>query len=219
MKKIVALMMVVVMMFSIASVVSAADYDVDITKVEGATEFKPAGYTTKILQLGNYGHKFNLGKIDLTKYSKVIISYGADGGATFDGKDFVAIASGALQNEDETATDAKIFAKGVLEPSSTGWVGGQREVEATISVADFTAGSDVYLTMFMDRGSDGRADGIAIDEITFVGGNPGSETIPGSGEGSTDDKNPATSDAAVVAIVAVAAFALAGVVVSKKVKA
>ncbi len=218
MKKIVALLTVAVMMFSLVSVVSAADFDYDIASNEGSKMFEAAGYTGKVFQMTNFGQTVNLGKIDLTKYSKVIISYGADGGATFDGKDFVALASGAVQGENGTdTTDAKVYAKCVLESNTSGWLSGQRTAEAAINVADFTADSDVILAINIDQGEDTRADGIAIDEITFVEGTPAA--TPGDGEGSTDDKNPATADVAVVAIAAVATIALAGVVVSKKVKA
>ncbi len=55
-----------------------------------------------------------------------------------------------------------------------------------------------------------------LSETDGAGNVSGGENIPGDGSGSTDDKNPATSDVAIISVMAVLIIAFAGFIVCKK---
>lgn len=84
---------------------TTANLEIDIPSYSEAKNLAPGGYTGKVFNMDYYGQTVNLGKIDLTQYSKVIISYGAYSDATFDGKDYVALASAAVQTDDGSAVE------------------------------------------------------------------------------------------------------------------
>lgn len=222
MKKFIALITVAVMMFSLVSVVSAADVTVDLAAVGGTKDYGPHGYTDVSAKMFGYGSNLNIGTYDLSKYASIRITYATDGGfvAKKDGMPvtaFFAVTGGevnggvgqadsGIQNEDKILGKADCADATITNENGTNW--DKNERTAVIDISNVTYNGEVYLYHYNSTGNEALVVGIEL-----------LETAIGDGEGSTDDKNPsnpATSDLAIVAVSAIAAFALAGVVVCKK---
>ena len=134
----------------------------------------------------------SIGTWDLSGVSKVIISYGTDHqeASIANHKVYIKTAAGEVLGEAQLTQPFQF------------WAQGQRTVEVAINT-DYNG--EVIIT------KDEANHMMAIDTITFVGEAEGGETP-------STPSNPETGDFVVVAV-AVAMIALAGVVVSKKVRA
>ena len=95
MKRFFAVAIALMMVLSLG--VFAADYEIDIPSITDASDgvvvdFTDAHFTSKVIMFVNgKGLKVNLGTIDLSKYSKVVFTYGSDAGAYYDSTDTVYI--------------------------------------------------------------------------------------------------------------------------------
>lgn len=147
--------------------VESNKYEADISNTQQWVTFEPAGYTGNIAKLG-YGGYINIGEVDLSKYSKVTIMYGCDGG---DGTKahFEALNGDlpiGLKSTNTTygqVTDYDMdgdIAHTDMEFSSTGWAGGQRAAVIDLSEIDYNG--VVYVTVHNPEGTE-----IAISSVIF----------------------------------------------------
>ena len=141
---------------------------IDLTAVtpETGAAFQPswpdAGFNAPIIQMMNWGSAINLGEIDLSKYSAVVVSYGSDAGAKQgDVGTFMALTkNGAVENADSSdKTDAEIIGQATMS-NATGFWNVTRDV--TIEF-DTDYNGVVYLAQDMKDGN-----GIAIASIVFI---------------------------------------------------
>lgn len=189
MKKFFAVAITLMMVLSLG--VFAADISVDVAALPNATDWTDAHYSTKIIKVDS-SDGISIGSFDLSKVSKIVVYYGSDPDAPIDSHMlYVCKSNGATIGEAQLAQIGGF------------WADGQRPVEIAI---DTDYNGEVIIT------KDEANHMMAIDAITFVGEAEGGETP-------STPSNPETGDSFVVAVVTVAMIALAGVVVSKKVRA
>ncbi len=204
--------------------VPAENVTIDLSTIDGATDsYGPHGYPGAYGVMFDYGININLGNYDLSKYESIKITYATD--ANFVAKhdqmtepSFFAVTNGKVsggvgQGNTGVQNADKILARGVCtdadnsaNPAGINW--DKNERTATIDLTNVDANGDIYLYHYNSQGNQALVTGIRLIAIEADGGN-------------ADDgaDNPETSDISVVIIAAVAAFALAGVVVCKKVRA
>ena len=139
------------------------DVVVDLSTV-GGVDFAAAGYKAPVLQMMNWGNAVNLGSMDLSKYSKVIIVYGCDGGAKLGdvGSALRLTSTGPVADGGNNPIAATVLASATLTNPTAGWAAGDRA--AVIDLSDVTYNGTVYLVHDMKDGN-----GIAVSSITFVG--------------------------------------------------
>ncbi len=219
MKKFIALVTVAVMMLSLVSVVSAADVTIDIAACGGTKDFAPHGYADTAAKIYDYGVSLDIGTHDLSKYSAIKVTY-ATADVYVAQKDgmpipaFIAATEGeveggvgqadsGIKNEDKIIGKANCTDATVTNENGANWDKYERSAIIDISASNYNG--DVRIYHYNSTGNQILVVGVELLENAI-----------GDGAGSTDDKNPATSDLAVVAISVVAAFAFAGVVVCKK---
>lgn len=199
MKKIISLFVVAMMLVSAMVMVVSADTSVDVPNLPASSDFSPAGYEANVLHIGANGDSKSIGTWDLSGVTAIKISYGTDH----------TVATIAENNVYVQDAEGNTIGQAKLEQPYIFWAQGQRIVEVAI---DSDYNGEIFIT------KDDPQNQMAIDAITFVGEATGGET-GGEADDDADKDNPETGDAAIVAIVAVATIALAGVAVSKKVRA
>ena len=219
MKKTLSMIIVCIMIVSTLAVsVFAADYAVDIASCSDAVEFAAAGYTSKIFMF-NYSDVKSIGEVDFSKYDSVVIEYSYDGdnmrtdvnktpAQCFEdaaGKCIIGFTAGDkcfgyadVVNQD--AVDSAI-AYGEMVCNAGSWAGATRTMTLDISDVDYNG-----VTKMSVNNPWGTQ--VVISAVTFL------EAGSTGNEGSPD-----TGDAFIVVVAATAMIALAGVVVSKKVRA
>lgn len=191
MKKIISSILVAMMLVACMAMAVSAATSVDVAKLPDATDFSPAGYTSNILHIGAGSDTKSMGTWDLAGVTKVVISYGTD----------PSVASIAENNVYIKDAAGNVIGQAKLSQPGLFWAQGQRTVEVAIN-------SDYNGELFITK--DDASNQMAIDAITLLGDGEAAPETP---------SNPETGDTFVVAVVTVSMIALAGVVVSKKVRA
>lgn len=226
MKKLVSLALVVMMVSALAISTFAAGTEVNFDKEKWGDNVAHVSYD----EIKNYDDSSNVViSQDAAKSRAVTFEAGKEGaifwgwvGAKKNITGFSYSINGADKVTDATfkyATEQAV----VDAAKGQGGVDGSRfKVKVPLS-----AGTQL-VRVFVDY-EDGTSDMFWACEATVGQATDYTDAeanVPGDGQGSTDDKNPeqepsnpATADVAVVVIATVATVALAGVVVSKKVKA
>lgn len=223
MKKTLSMFIVFAMIVSALAVSAfAADYEVDIASQSDAVEFTAAGYQSNIF-LFNYTDVKSIGEVDFSKYDSVVIKYSYDGdnerggltaaqafeqttGDCIIGFTAGDTCFGYADVVNQEAVDSAI-AFGTMEYNAGSWAGATRTM--TIDISDVDYNGVTKMSVNNPWGTQ-----VVVSAVTFVEAGAAGEDVEDE-----DDDNPETGDAAIVAIVAVATVALAGVVVSKKVRA
>ncbi len=210
MKKIIALTVCAVILCTFSVGVSAANLTVDLSKLEmkeaggqGAglyPSWTAGGYgeNVPVITFMNFGASVNLGKIDLSKYSSVRITYGQHSG---DGKGFgentyIAIATGPVQDDAGEAKVQSVYAKLVptaTEKTGVSWKDSTQTASAKLELAEFENGENIYITMFIDKT---KSNGVSIDSITFI---------------EKEGDNPSTGDAFAPIMMLMIALSAAGI--------
>ncbi len=224
MKKIVAIFAVIAMLCTFA--VTSSALNVDIAELEGAKqEFGPHGYPDVDGYMFDITVGVKIGNYDLSKYDQIKITYATDGSfkaKTDDMKvtSFFAVAGGeitggvgcfteSIKNEDKILAKVDCTDAVVVNPGGINW--DKNERTAVIDISDVDNNGEVWLYHFNAApGHQALVTAIKLIEAD------GDEVDVGDKDPA---ENPETGDFAVVAVAAVAALALAGVVVCKKVRA
>ena len=191
MKKIISSILVAMMLVACMAMAVSAATSVDVAKLPDASDFSDAQYTHKILHIGANGDVKSMGTWDLAGVTKVVISYGTD----------PSVASIAENNVYIKDAAGNVIGQAKLSQPGLFWAQGQRTVEVAIN-------SDYNGELFITK--DDASNQMAIDAITLLSDGEAAPEAP---------SNPETGDTFVVAVVTVSMIALAGVVVSKKVRA
>ena len=187
MKKIISSILVAMMLVACMAMAVSAATSVDVANLPDAVDYSPAGYTQKVLQVGEK----SIGTWNLAGITKVVISYGTDH----------TVAEIADHNVYIKDAAGNVLGQAKLTQPYQFWAEGQRNVEIAIN-------SDYNGELFITKDQTNHM--MAIDAITFLTEGEAAPEVP---------SNPETGDTFVVAVVTVSMIALAGVVVSKKVRA
>ncbi len=210
MKKLIALTVCAVILCTFSISASAANLTVDLSKLEmneaggqGSglyPSWTAGGYAenTPVITFMNFGAAVNLGKIDLSKYGSVRITYGQHSG---DGKGFgentyIAIATGPVQDEAGEAKIQSIYARitpTVTDKESVSWKDATQTAGAVLDLKEFENGENIYLSVFIDKA---KSNGVSIDSVTFV---------------EKEADNPSTGDAFAPLMMLMIALSAAGV--------
>ena len=192
MKKIISSILVAMMLVACMAMAVAAATSVDVANLPDASAFTEAGYKSgNILHIGANGDTKSMGTWNLAGITKIVISYGTDPNE----------ASIATHNVYIKDAAGNVLGQALLTQPGLFWKDGQRNVEIAIN-------SDYNGELFITK--DATTHQMAIDAITLLGDGEAAPEAP---------SNPETGDTFVVAVVTVSMIALAGVVVSKKVRA
>ncbi len=217
MKKIVSLALVAMMICTLAISTFAAATDVNLNK-DAWKKLTHVSYdeiqnydASAFVTIGGDADKRNAVTLDAGKEGVVFRGWV---GATAEIKGFSYSINGGEKTTDATFTQAAEAAV-VTAANGTG-----ATVASRFNVKVPLAAGSQMVRIFVEY-TDGTADNFWACEATVGDATEYTDngtTEIGDGSGSTDDKNPATADVAVVVIATVATVALAGVVVSKKVR-
>ncbi len=152
----------------------ATDLVVDVAGHALAQDFSAAGYTANVIKFTTFGKAANLGTLDLSKYEKVIITYGSDQGAMLGdlGAKVYLTSTGAIADAKNNPIDYTELASATLSNPEGNWASGSRTVE--ISLANVNYNGTVYLTYDV-----ANHQGIAVSAITFAApGDENNTTVP-----------------------------------------
>jgi hypothetical protein len=142
---------------------SANGLVIDVAGHELAQDFSAGGYDAWVIKFTTYGKAANLGELDLSKYEKVIITYGSDKGAMLGdlGGTVYLTSTGAIVDKKNNPIDYTELASATLSNPEGNWAAGNRTVE--ISLADVNYNGPVYLTYNVPE-----KQGMVVSAITFV---------------------------------------------------
>ena len=191
MKKIISSILVAMMLVACMAMAVSAATSVDVANLPDASDFSDAQYTHKILHIGANGDTKSMGTWNLAGITKIVISYGTDH----------TVAAIATHNVYVKDAAGNVIGQALLSQPYQFWAQGQRTVEVAIN-------SEYNGELFITK--DDPTNQMAIDAITLLSDGEAAPETP---------SNPETGDTFVVAVVTVSMIALAGVVVSKKVRA
>ncbi len=147
---------------------SVPEYVVDFSKISGNTQKgHPGGYQGWIAYI-NPGESVNLGSIDLSKYSKMVVRYGADANADFTGTPVSifglksAAGSYGVRTQNTEYDLNNNIAYGECIDTTGAWEAGKVSME--VDLTNVTYNGEVFLTWFATR----PIDGVAVDYLKFV---------------------------------------------------
>ena len=200
--------------------VPVEDVEFDLEAMGGTADFAPHGYEGKIGLMFGYGNFKSLGNLDLSKYSKIIITYATHHPYLNKYDDmpcnsmFAICTNGTTvgySNVDKRA-EAGILAQQDTTNSTAGWAGGERTCEIDLSNVDYNG--EVFLSHYNSTGMEAL-----VTKIVLVAAEGATTVVPGgstdSGNTNNGNSNPNTGNfMPFVIVVAAAAFVVT--VVSKK---
>ncbi len=184
MKKFFAVAITLMMVLSLG--VFAADISVDVAALPNAIDWTDAHYSTKIIKVDS-SDGISIGSFDLSKVSKVVVSYGSDPDAPIDSHMlYVCKSNGATIGEAQLAQIGGF------------WADGQRTIEIAID-------TDYNGEVLLIKDEPGHM--IAVDKITLV-----EKSADAATEAVTDAATEAVTDAATDAVTDAATDAATGAV-------
>ena len=200
--------------------VPVEDVEFDMAELGGTADFAPHGYGDKIGVMLGYGNVKSLGVRDLSKYSKIIITYATHHPYLNKYDDMPCNSMFAVCQNDSTVgywnvdkrAEAGILAQQDTTDSTGMWVNGERKCEIDLTGVDYNG--EVFLSHY--NSTDMEA---LVTSIVLVAAEGATTTVPGgstdSGNTNNGDSNPNTGNFMPFVIV-VAAAALVVTVLSKK---
>ena len=200
--------------------VPVEDVEFDMAELGGTADFAPHGYGDKIGVMLGYGNVKSLGVRDLSKYSKIIITYATHHPYLNKYDDMPCNSMFAVCQNDSTVgywnvdkrAEAGILAQQDTTDSTGMWVNGERKCEIDLTGVDYNG--EVFLSHY--NSTDMEA---LVTSIVLVAAEGATITVPGgstdSGNTNNGDSNPNTGNFMPFVIV-VAAAALVVTVLSKK---
>lgn len=201
MKKLFALMLVFVMIFSMTIMPSFAEDDlvIDLAAIGGVENYTPHGYPGRKLLMFGYGTVFKLGNFDLSKYDAMEITYATDLGFKAKKDDMKHVAVLGIKsanaplfgyahldfNEENSLGWAPLTdADPNANPDGTNWGKGERK--CVIDLSDQNYSGDVYLMCFNSTGNE-----TLVVEIKLIAA----------------QENPSTGDFGIIGMAIVSVFA------------
>ncbi len=200
--------------------VPVEDVNFDLAAMGGTADYLAHGYGDKVCVMFGYGNIKSLGNLDLSKYSKIIITYATHHPYLNKYDDMPCNSMFALcQNNKtvgfsntDTREEAGILAQQDTTDSTGMWVNGERKCEIDLSGVDYNG--EVFISHYNSTGMEAL-----VSSIVLVAAEGATTTVPGgstdSGNTNSGNSNPNTGNfMPFVIVVAAAAFVVT--VVSKK---
>ena len=203
--------------------VPVEDVEFDLEAMGGTASFADHGYGDTIGLMFGYGNYKSLGNLDLSKYSKIIITYATHHPFLNRYDDMPCNAMFAICSNGTTVgysnvdkrEEAGILAQQDCTDSTDIWVNGERTCEIDLSNVDYNG--EVFLSHYNSTGMEAL-----VTSIVLVAAEGATTTVPGGSTGNSgSNSNPNTNTnpntgnfMPFVIVIAAAAFVVT--VVSKK---
>lgn len=150
--------------------------DYRVSEHADAVDATEAGYTDRVLRLDTPGLAVNLGKLDLSAYTAMIVTYGSEGSAGLGtvGSRLLLTDAGAAYDADGNAVKGvSVLASGHLSNPLASGKAGSRIVKFDLSKSTYAG--DVYLSMQMRD-----EHGVWVSAITLISDQAAKEPDPNS---------------------------------------
>ena len=146
-----------------------------------AVDATEAGYTQKVFRIDSYDDVIHLGRLDLSRYTAMIVTYGSEGGAglgTIGSKLRLVDSDAPCDADGKVASGVNVLSSGILSNPLAAGAAGSRIVKLDLSKCTYVG--DVYLSMQMRD-----AHGVWVSAITLI--DPQSECEPDPNSLLSDD--------------------------------